>query len=106
MANVIDTVSREVMIEDGCGMTEQNTGERVLCDDARLFEARESKCNCRSSAKAAIRATLEWYRANISEGMQCEAKEAPSGVDWLHGFIKAYEAALSQAIKELDEETV
>jgi len=102
MSNVIDTVSREVMIEDGCGMTEHKTGERVLCDDERLCEVRESKCNCRSSAKAAIRATLAWYRDNPSlEMLKADPNTATCDVSaWAKDKFKAM---LSQAIKELDE---
>lgn len=112
MSNVIDTVSREVMIEDGCGCTVAETGDRVLCDDARLFEARESKCNCRSSAKSAIRATLEWYRDNVSEDMNEAAHKVISeGENYAHDkplptAKNVFRAMLSQAIKELDEETV
>lgn len=94
MSDIVEHVAKVVMIDEECGCFFRAKGKetRVLCDDESL-SFRQKKCNCRNSAKAAIRATLEFYRDNASELMPTIHEAVARGV-------------FAKAVALLDQETV
>jgi ethanolamine utilization cobalamin adenosyltransferase len=115
MREIVDAVSRAVMIEEGCGCTITETGEHVLCDDDRLGEYRSRKCECKSVARAAIKATIEHLQSEVGRmtiEVTNKTENLPTDVrrildacfkedvkDIMSGFLSAM---LSQAIKDME----
>jgi hypothetical protein len=74
---VLRVATFAVMQEDGCGAT-LDTGERVLCIDARLpNQFREIECSCLKQTRAALTAALPLIRAGV---------EAKLNAAYLAGF--------------------
>lgn len=112
MSEIVEKVARAVMIADGCGCTFE--GERVFCDHPGLpEEVQGAHCGCKENARAAIKATLEHLKANVSDGMAVAGcnHDDPLGrlVDWKGGETTTREAVsgvfaamISQALTELE----
>lgn len=109
MSEIVEKVARAVMIKDLCGCT--FGGERVFCDDQRLPDyVRNAECACKDSARAAIKATLEHLKANVSDQSVVAGDEKI--IEFLndHSFAlrpttpaqECFGAMISQAITELE----
>ena len=60
--------------------------------------------SCSDEARAAIKATLEHLRDNVSEGMRFEAETAYTDArydDYEDGLLVYYRAMINQAMKEI-----